>query len=103
MTYHTILKTSNDYTEALKSARRIAKNITGVVGADVFAYSVFYVFYEQYLTIVKDTWENLLYCAGKWWCFFQSFGDFVKLLPCCVKGLCHAINLSETPAGIKML
>lgn len=27
--------------------------------------SVFYVFYEQYLTIVKDTWQNLLYCAGK--------------------------------------
>ena len=27
--------------------------------------SVFYVFYEQYLTIVNDTWQNLLYCAGK--------------------------------------
>lgn len=62
MTYHTVLKTSNDYTAALKSARKIAKNISNVVGADVFPYSVFYVFYEQYLTIVKDTWENLLYC-----------------------------------------
>lgn len=30
-----------------------------------FPCSVFYVFYEQYLTVVKDTWENLLYCAGK--------------------------------------
>ena len=65
MTYHTVLKTSNDYTAALKSARKIAKNISHVVGADVFPYSVFYVFYEQYLTIVKDTWENLLYCDGK--------------------------------------
>ena len=27
--------------------------------------SVFYVFYEQYLTVVKDTWVNLLYCAGQ--------------------------------------
>lgn len=62
MTYHTVLKTSHDYTAALKSARKIAKNISNVVGADVFPYSVFYVFYEQYLTIVKDTWENLLYC-----------------------------------------
>ena len=65
MTYHTVLKTSNDYTEALKSARKIAKNITNAVGAEVFPYSVFYVFYEQYLTIVKDTWVNLLYCDGK--------------------------------------
>ena len=31
--------------------------------------SVFYVFYEQYLTIVKDTWQNLLYCAGKFLLF----------------------------------
>ncbi|XP_068736144.1 NPC intracellular cholesterol transporter 1-like isoform X1 [Montipora capricornis] len=64
MSYHTILKTSPEYTEALKSARQIAKNITDTIGAQVFAYSVFYVFYEQYLTIVEDTWENLLYCAG---------------------------------------
>ena len=26
--------------------------------------SVFYVFYEQYLTIVNDSWQNLLYCLG---------------------------------------
>jgi len=91
MTYHTVLKTSHDYTAALKSARKIAKNISNVVGADVFPYSVFYVFYEQYLTIVTDTWENLLYCDGKCSCFFQTLGDFVKLLRCYVKVLCHAI------------
>ena len=71
MSYHTILKTSPEYTEALKSARQIAKNITDTIGAQVFAYSVFYVFYEQYLTIVEDTWQNLLYCAGKYLGFFQ--------------------------------
>ena len=66
MSYHSILKTSPEYTAALKNAREIAANITKTIGADVFAYSVFYVFYEQYLTIVKDTWENLLYCAGQY-------------------------------------
>ena len=71
MSYHTILKTSPDYTAALKSARKIAKNITNTIGAQVFPYSVFYVFYEQYLTIVDDTWQNLLYCAGKCFCFIS--------------------------------
>lgn len=64
MSYHTILKTSNDFTDALKSARVIAKNISETLGTEVFPYSVFYVFYEQYLTIANDAWKNLLYCAG---------------------------------------
>jgi len=56
MSYHTILRTSSDYTAALKHSRVMSKNISKTIGGkDVFAYSVFYVFYEQYLTIVKDT------------------------------------------------
>uniref|UniRef100_A0A8C2XCL0 Niemann-Pick disease, type C1 n=1 Tax=Cyclopterus lumpus TaxID=8103 RepID=A0A8C2XCL0_CYCLU len=59
MTYHTILKESPDYIEALKMARILADNITQTMGHKVFAYSIFYVFYEQYLTIARDTAVNL--------------------------------------------
>ncbi|CAH2284946.1 Niemann-Pick C1 [Pelobates cultripes] len=64
MTYHTILKTSADFIDALRKARVMAKNITDnmdIPGKNyhVFAYSIFYVFYEQYLTIVNDTIFNL--------------------------------------------
>ncbi|KAM8850870.1 LOW QUALITY PROTEIN: NPC intracellular cholesterol transporter 1 [Spinachia spinachia] len=59
MTYHTILKESPDFIEALKMARVLAANITASVGHRVFAYSIFYVFYEQYLTIAHDTALNL--------------------------------------------
>ena len=38
MSYHTILKTSQDYTAALKSARQIAKDVSDATGAHVFAY-----------------------------------------------------------------
>ena len=66
MSFHTILKSSADYYNALKSARKIAENITNtirksmresmrdeqsVMDVEVFPYSVFYVFYEQYLTM----------------------------------------------------
>nr|AAB63372.1 NPC1 [Mus musculus] len=69
MTYHTILKTSADYTDAMKKARLIASNITETMrskGSDyrVFPYSVFYVFYEQYLTIIDDTIFNLSVSLG---------------------------------------
>ncbi|XP_044538920.1 NPC intracellular cholesterol transporter 1 [Gracilinanus agilis] len=64
MTYHTVLHSSSDYIDALKMARTVAANITDTMGLAgrpyrVFAYSVFYVFYEQYLTIVDDTIFNL--------------------------------------------
>ncbi|CAD7086055.1 unnamed protein product [Hermetia illucens] len=74
MTYHTILKTSEDYYQALRSARKIAANITHTIQSnlvmggmkledamqvEVFPYSVFYVFYEQYLTMWPDTLQSM--------------------------------------------
>ncbi|XP_066513297.1 NPC intracellular cholesterol transporter 1-like [Hoplias malabaricus] len=64
MSYHTILKTSSDSINAMKIARELADNITVSMGLEnktyhVFPYSVFYVFYEQYLTIAYDTALNL--------------------------------------------
>ncbi|XP_048518138.1 NPC intracellular cholesterol transporter 1 homolog 1b [Dendroctonus ponderosae] len=64
MSYHTVLTTSKDYIEALKYARFIADQLTetlGIDGVEIFPYSIFYVFYEQYLTIWVDLLENLSY------------------------------------------
>ncbi|KAJ8924000.1 hypothetical protein NQ315_006776 [Exocentrus adspersus] len=64
MSYHTITKTSSDYIQALKYARYIADNLTKTIdipGVEIFPYSVFYVFYEQYLSIWTDTIESLSY------------------------------------------
>ncbi|XP_076272104.1 Niemann-Pick type C-1a isoform X2 [Rhynchophorus ferrugineus] len=59
MSYHTILKTSADYYESMRAARKIAANITKTIGVEVFPYSVFYVFYEQYLTMWPDTLQSI--------------------------------------------
>lgn len=74
MSYHTLLKTSGDYYGAMKAARKIAHNITQMIQANmrlqgapenevqdvtVFPYSVFYVFYEQYLTMWPDTLQSM--------------------------------------------
>ncbi|KAA0186140.1 hypothetical protein HAZT_HAZT000394 [Hyalella azteca] len=69
MTYHTVMRSSHHFYEAMRVARTIADNITrtlnlvsedgvmvpGDTNYEVFPYSVFYVFYEQYLTIWEDT------------------------------------------------
>ncbi len=67
--FHTILKTSEDYYEAMRWARRLSDNISLTLNrnstdskdeqVNVFPYSVFYVFYEQYLTMVEDTATSL--------------------------------------------
>ncbi|XP_022904065.2 NPC intracellular cholesterol transporter 1 homolog 1b-like [Onthophagus taurus] len=64
MSYHTVLNTSKDYYEALRYARIIADNLTVTLnepGVEIFPYSIFYVFYEQYLTIWEDTLTSLGY------------------------------------------
>lgn len=71
MTYHTIMTENEDYIEGLKMARKIGDNITNTLrtmlhndNIKVFPYSVWYVFYEQYLSIVKDTIQNLCICIA---------------------------------------
>ncbi|XP_046427089.1 NPC intracellular cholesterol transporter 1 isoform X2 [Neodiprion virginianus] len=69
MAYHSVLKSSADYYKALEAAREISANLTVMINAnithdgndpvEVFPYSVFYVFYEQYLTMWPDTLKSL--------------------------------------------
>ncbi|KAJ0176158.1 hypothetical protein K1T71_008332 [Dendrolimus kikuchii] len=67
MTYHTTLVTSQDYITALKYGYELSDNITAAIqnhtGTDVevFPYSVFYVYFEQYLRMWSDTFASLGY------------------------------------------
>ena len=76
MAFHTVGISSTDFIQSLKNADKISKNITSMMRSKiktlqnltdseveeigVFPYSVFYVFYEQYLTIWRDTLKQLL-------------------------------------------
>jgi Niemann-Pick C1 protein len=67
MGFHTILKTYKDYYEALRWARKLTDELEHTINKDltpeeqvtVFPYSIFYVFYEQYLTMWHDTLKSL--------------------------------------------
>lgn len=71
MTYHTPLRTSEDYLNALQEARILADNMTVTIRhylgknntARVFPYSIFYVYYEQYLHIWSDTMLTCGICS----------------------------------------
>lgn len=93
MTYHTVLKTSKDYYESMRSTRSIANNMTKTIRrkipnttATVFPYSVFYVFYEQYLTIwqvcVQHLVLSLVMVTFVMWTFtnFKKSSAFILLI-----------------------
>ncbi|KAF1813411.1 multidrug efflux transporter AcrB transmembrane domain-containing protein [Eremomyces bilateralis CBS 781.70] len=52
-TSHTPLKSQSDFIDAYSSARRIASEISEHTGTTVFPYSAFYIFFDQYLSIVR--------------------------------------------------
>ncbi|KAK4101592.1 multidrug efflux transporter AcrB transmembrane domain-containing protein [Parathielavia hyrcaniae] len=54
-TMHSPLRSQQDFIKAQASARRIARDIGASTGLDVFPYSVFYVFFDQYATLVSLT------------------------------------------------
>lgn len=52
---HIPLRNQSDFISAYASARRIADDLSSNLGISVFPYSVFYVFFDQYSTIVSLT------------------------------------------------
>ena len=52
-TSHTPLRSQKDFIDAYASARRIANSISAETGDDVFPYSKFYIFFDQYASIVS--------------------------------------------------
>jgi len=52
-TAHTALHSQSDFIAAYKSARRIADTISEKNGISVFPYSKFYIFFDQYVSIIK--------------------------------------------------
>ncbi|KAK1984160.1 patched sphingolipid transporter [Colletotrichum cereale] len=54
-TMHTPLRSQEDFISAMAAARRIAADITRTTGVDVFPYSLFYIFFDQYASIVSLT------------------------------------------------
>ncbi|KAF3288833.1 hypothetical protein TWF132_007876 [Orbilia oligospora] len=54
-TLHTKLASQKDFIESFSAARRIAATISEKIGSEVFPYSSFYIFFDQYTTIVGLT------------------------------------------------
>ena len=62
MSYHTTCRNSSDFIEAYAQARNLSNLIMENIDAHVYPYSIFYVYYEMYVTMVNQVAINLSVC-----------------------------------------
>ncbi|MEW5314765.1 MAG: hypothetical protein WDW38_006235 [Sanguina aurantia] len=53
-TYYTPLSRQEDFIDAMASVRAFTDHMRETLGLDVYSYSLFHIFFEQYLTIAAD-------------------------------------------------
>jgi Niemann-Pick C1 protein len=58
-TFHSPLKTQEDFINAFEASHRIADDLSASTGTTVFPYSLFYVFFDQYAHIIHMTQQVL--------------------------------------------
>ncbi|XP_038715394.1 NPC intracellular cholesterol transporter 1 isoform X3 [Tripterygium wilfordii] len=63
-TYHTPLNKQIDYISSLRAAREFSARMSAALKIDIFPYSVFYLFFEQYLDIWRTALINLSIAIG---------------------------------------
>ncbi|GFP98541.1 niemann-pick c1 protein [Phtheirospermum japonicum] len=63
-TYHTPLNKQADYVNSMRAARDFSSKMSDSLKIDIFPYSVFYMFFEQYLDIWKTALINLAIAIG---------------------------------------
>ncbi|KAK9944387.1 hypothetical protein M0R45_009958 [Rubus argutus] len=63
-TYHTPLNKQGDYVNSLRAAREFSSRISDSLKMDIFPYSVFYIFFEQYLDIWRIALINIAIALG---------------------------------------
>ncbi|KAL5562347.1 hypothetical protein UlMin_032094 [Ulmus minor] len=63
-TYHTPLNKQVDYVNSLQAARDFSSRVSSSLKMDVFPYSVFYIFFEQYLDIWRVAVMDIALALG---------------------------------------
>ncbi|KAG5246598.1 NPC intracellular cholesterol transporter [Salix suchowensis] len=63
-TYHTPLNNQIDYVNSMRAAREFSSRVSDSLKMEIFPYSVFYMFFEQYLDIWRTALINLAIAIG---------------------------------------
>ncbi|KAL5858640.1 hypothetical protein ACOSQ3_006098 [Xanthoceras sorbifolium] len=63
-TYHTPLNKQGDYVNSMRAAREFSSKISDSLKIQIFPYSVFYIFFEQYLDIWRVALINIAIALG---------------------------------------
>ncbi|KAK9286900.1 hypothetical protein L1049_015307 [Liquidambar formosana] len=63
-TYHTPLNKQGDFVNSMRAAREFSSKVSDSLKIDIFPYSMFYIFFEQYLDIWRTALINIAIALG---------------------------------------
>ncbi|KAL7265213.1 hypothetical protein ACSBR1_003048 [Camellia fascicularis] len=63
-TYHTPLRKQDDFVNSMHAAREFSSKVSDSLKIEIFPYSVFYIFFEQYLDIWETAVINIAIALG---------------------------------------
>ncbi|KAI8004765.1 NPC intracellular cholesterol transporter 1 [Camellia lanceoleosa] len=63
-TYHTPLRKQDDFVNSMHAAREFSSGVSDSLKIEIFPYSVFYIFFEQYLDIWETAVINIAIALG---------------------------------------
>ncbi|KAI8028562.1 NPC intracellular cholesterol transporter 1 [Camellia lanceoleosa] len=63
-TYHTPLRKQDDFVNSMRAAREFSSRVSDSLKIEIFPYSVFYIFFEQYLDIWETAVINIAIALG---------------------------------------
>ncbi|KAJ6796269.1 Niemann-Pick C1 protein-like isoform X3 [Iris pallida] len=63
-TYHTPLNKQSDYVKSMRAAQDFSSKVSDSLKMEIFPYSVFYIFFEQYLTIWRTALISICISLG---------------------------------------
>ncbi len=100
-----LILTPQDFISAVRSTRQLVANLRSSLGLDLYAYSMFHVFFEQYLTVYRDglllVGLPLLSILAVSWALTASLWGSVMLVAVLASLLVHLLG-AMLLAGIQL-
>ncbi|RVX12081.1 Niemann-Pick type C-related protein 1 [Vitis vinifera] len=107
-TYHTPLNKQVDYVNSMRAAREFSSRVSDALKIQIFPYSVFYMFFEQYLDIWRTALINIAIALGSTDLAPCSLPLSLSVRTCisvcaplCLIAYISASIMKLSPAGIK--
>ncbi|KAF7141231.1 hypothetical protein RHSIM_Rhsim06G0006500 [Rhododendron simsii] len=94
-TYHTPLSKQVDFVNSMRATREFSSRVSSSLKMEIFPYSVFYIYFEQYLDIWRTALINLAIAIAAAYLSFNRLDDAMRSICCLLDYYMEFMELSN--------